>query len=261
MLAAGVLSSGSSQAQVIPGTYNPWTASGNAAPAKLTDPILVAVTNNDPGAASAGPWELEARGLIQTRVLVLDVGSRAQTTVNAGTQSLSFGLDNWADLGVLDLGDLLGAGVAMSWQADLVFTDFDWSAPTYELDFSLTAPAGLLSNVADLADTLQVSMLDGDDNLVASIGGAALIDLLGITLGNPVNNGPLNFTFSSAGAQSDGLRVRFEASSLVNTSLLGIGSNVATFSGVSLTAVPEPGVPMLAGIAAFSLAARRRRLT
>lgn len=264
-IAAGFLSCASLQAQeLIPGTYNPWTASGSAAPTKLTDFLAVAVTNNDPGFGSAGPWSMTAAGMVQTRLealglVVTDVGSRALTSVDAGTQSLSFGLDNWADVGSLNLGDLLGAGVAMSWQAELSFAGFQWDSPSYELDFALTAPAGLLSNVADASDTLQVSILDGNGNLVSSLGGSDLVNLLGITLGDPVDNGPLNYVFSGDAAEADGITIRFETSSLVNTSLLGIGSNVATFSGMSLTAVPEPGVPMLAGLAVFALATRRRR--
>lgn len=271
-IAAGFLSCASLQAQeLIPGTYNPWTASGSAAPTKLPVTLGSTLTNSDAGTASVGSWELSASGLVQTKlgtpaipplvpeVVLLDVGSRALTSVDAGTQSLSFGLDNWADVGSLNLGDLLGAGVVMNWQAELSFAGFQWDSPSYELDFALTAPAGLLSNVADASDTLQVSILDWNGNLVSSLGGSDLVNLLGITLGDPVDNGPLNHVFSGDAAQTDGIRIRFETSSVVNTSLLGIGSNVATFSGMSLTAVPEPGVPMLAGLAVFALATRRRR--
>lgn len=272
ILTAGLLSCANLQAQeLIPGSFNPWTASGSAAPDKLDVSLGLALTNQDPGTASVGSWELSAAGLTQTKlgipaippaipeVVLTDIGTRALTSVNAGTQSLSFGVDSWVEVGSLDLDALLGAGIAMSWQADLTFSGFQWDAPSYELDFALTAPAGLLSNVLDAGDTLQVSILDGDGTLVSSIGGADLINLLGITLGSPVNNGPLNYLFSGDGTEADGITIRFEASSLVNTALLGIGSNVATFSGVGLTAVPEPGVPMLGAFAVLSLALRRRR--
>lgn len=272
ILSAGLLACANVQAQeLIPGSFNPWTASGSAAPDKLNVPIGLALTNGNSGSASVGSWELSAAGLTQTKlgtpavpplvpeVILTDIGTRALTSVNAGTQSLSFGVDSWVEVGSLDLGALLGAGVAMSWQADLTFSGFQWDAPSYELDFALTAPAGLLSNVLDAVDTLQVSILDGDGILVSSIGGSDLINLLGITLGDPIDNGPLNYVFSSNGTEADGITIRFEASSLVNTALLGIGSNVATFSGVSLTAVPEPGVPMLGAFAVLSLVLRRRR--
>ncbi len=277
VFAAGMLLGGSLQAQeLIPGTYNPWTASGSAAPARSTAPLQITLlpsVSNASGSNTAGPWSLSATGIIQARVgtpavpplvpeiTLLDIGTRAQTTVNAGSQSLSFDLDSWADVGALDLDGLLGTGVVLGWQADLTFANFDWDiAPTYELNFDFSTPAGFLSDFADVAGALRVSVRDGDDNLVHSVGGAELLDLLGvldITSGTAVGNGTISF--SGAGAQTDGLTMRFEAVSLVNTSLLGSGSNVATFSNISFTAVPEPGVPMLAGLAVLTLAGRRRR--
>ena len=273
LILAAACCGGSLQAQLIPDIHDPWTASGSAAPAKSTAILELELTpgwSSTSDSASAGPWSLQASGIVQARVgtpalpplvpevVLLDVGSRAQSSVDSTSRSLNFGLDNWADVGSLNLGNLLGAGVAMTWQADLALPDFNWSSPQYELDFLLTAPSGLLSNVADLSSTLNVSVFDGDDRLVHSVGGAELIDLLGITLGNPVENGPLSLTFAGDDSFTDGLTLRFEASSLVNTSLLGTGSNVATFSGLSLAAVPEPGTSLLAAMALGSLLRRRR---
>lgn len=262
--AAGALLGGSLHAQeLIPGTYNPWTASGSAQPAArpvdLLGEIFIGPAN---GTNTVGPWSLSATGLSQIQLIggTLNIGTRAQTEVNASNQSLSFQLDSFANVGVLNLDDLLGAGVAMSWQADLTFANFDWDvAPTYQLDFDLTAPGGLLANLLDLDTSLSVSVLDGNGNLVHSANGSALIGLLGVNLGDPLTNEGVSLVFSGAAAEADGLTVRFSSAKTVTTSLLDIGSTVATFSGVSFTAVPEPRIPVFAGLAALALAARRRR--
>lgn len=246
--------------QLIPNTYNPWTASGSAAPAKRPSTLIETYIGADTGSANIGPWAVQASGLTEIQLVGLDIVSRAQTSVNSGSQSVAFTVDSFAALGTLNLGNLLGAGVAMGWQADLNFANFNWSsAPDYNLSFNFTAPSGLVSDVLDLGSSLSISVFDGANNLIFSASGGQLLNLLGITIGTDLNNSQVNLNFSGSPTATTGLTVRFEADSLVNTSLLGIGSNVTTFSNVSLGAVPEPTVPLMAGLGAISLIGLRRR--
>lgn len=244
--------------------------------------LTAVVTNNSATSSGSKPivgstpgtaWTHSAGGFAQTRVTVpavanLDVQLAAYTRTTG--DSLVFGREITTDVNVLGIVDpsatlqgivnnVVGASVIYDWQADVSVTGLA-IAPNqlYQVTFNVTSGSGLPVNVLDSSlFGITTTGVTGASNESVEV-----IDLLGLlSIGSGSSTGDVAVTFKSASALSQ-LDFQFAADTLVGVSALGgtaENQNVLTFSGFSVTQVPEPSVSLSGGIAGILLLGRRRR--
>lgn len=249
-----------------------WGTSGSAAPNWSGFVLGVSTNSTTAGTNVAGNWTLSGTGRVQDGlsigVPILDVGTRAQTSILQG--SLLFSMDTRAQVGALNLGNLLGVGVAMSWAATYSQSNFAWgdSQTLYTYSATVACTNSLLNDIAALGTNITFTVRDGAGVVVRDFSGDTFLNALGITV---LSNGSLiglstnsKYQLSTefmGGDYTDGLNLSYSASSLLNTSLLGVGNSTLEVSDISFSGsvIPEPTVPMLSAVFIGMLAVVRRR--
>ena len=226
----------------------------------------------DPTEQVTGPlgdyWTATATGGADGYLTVAFLNVRTNSTgaqVALTGDALEFNIDN-------DPATLLGAlgtglNVGLGWSATATFDapgEVLLLSPNsiYELSFDVDGSDGLLNSTLGLTPSFHVEFLDGG-NAVGSAGNGSLVNVLGLNLlgiiGSPPGSGRATVQFQTGNTVSgNAAGVRFSASALVPATLLGIGTQFASISNISVVAVPEPSALAL-GILGAAFGLRRRR--
>lgn len=216
-------------------------------------------------AAGTTSWNHVTGGFVHASVAgvitnLADAQIRSTSTVStAGGGSLTFGREITLDgvgtsLGTV-LAPLAGASVLQSWNSTATVTADLAAATTYQITFDVSADSGL-----------PVDLLNSTEFSIAGTGvggGSTTLNLLGLlSLGfNPGDTGTATYEFTTTDAMSS-IDFGFAGEALADISLLGgaaANSNFMTFSGFSVSEVPEPtGAALLAFAGLLGLLRRRR---
>lgn len=228
--------------------------------------VINLVLNNNP--VSAGPqssgdstWTHSAGGFAQAGVVVVGDVQLAAYTQTTG-DSLVFGreITSSALLSLLQapLNQVTGASVLYNWESEASVSGLAIAPDQlYRVDFTVTSGGGLPVDLLSSATFgITTAGITG-----ASNGSAQLLNLLDVvSIGADSSTGDFSFVFKSSQAL-DTLDFNFAATSGVGVSLLGgtaANQNVLTYSGFSVTQIPEPGTTSLLGVMAGCLMLRRR---
>lgn len=237
------------------------------------------VTSNlETGNGSSGSvsWSLGAGGFVQARAslpLILTADAQLASFTEITGNSLVFGREITTDVSVLGggspgnllqntLNDVLGVSVIYDWQAQASVTGLNIAPDQlYRVDFRVTSGAGLPVGLLEKA-TFGITT---DGILGASGESAETLDVLGLlTLGSGSSTGDFSFLFRSTGAaEINQLDFSFDAGSTVGVNALGGAAgnqNFLTYSGFTVTQVPEPTSSILAccGLSIFLMRRKRR---
>lgn len=253
---------------------NPWGPTGTAEPAWSSNFVLASIDITTPSVTNIGTWNLNATGRTQlgARALgltILDIGTRAQTRLE--TDALAFGINSRANVGTLNLNNLLGAGVAMNWSGSFTDSSYAWTqnpTTTYNYSASVTTSDAVLRDLSALGTTISLNITDGAGNTLKSLNGLTLLNALGVqVLGDQIIGLNANDTYlletliETPNEVTQGLTITYSATSLVNTSLLELGDTIFRVSDFSLTptAVPEPKILFFALTSVLTLFHRNRK--
>ena len=238
--------------------------------------VGVVVTNTPVSATQSGSgntWQHSAGGFAQTRVTVPALANfdvqLASFTQTSG-DSLVFGREITTNVQTLGIGNpsatlqtlvnnVVGASVLYNWQSNAAITGLAIAPEQlYRVNFNVTSGAGLPVDVLDSATFgITTAGVVGASNESAQL--LNVLDLLSIGSGS--STGEFSFLFKSPTALNQ-LDFQFAASTGVGVSALGGTSgnqNVLTFSGLSVTQVPEPSAVGMSLVAGILVLGRRRR--
>lgn len=219
--------------------------------------------------ASGSPtsWEHSAGGFAQARAslltLTVDAQLAAYTETTADTLVFGREITVEAPLGIGGLSgtvnSVTGAAIDYSWQANAEVTGLTINpGQLYQVDFTVTSGAGLPVGVLN-SSTFGITTAGVTG---ASNESAQLLNVLNLlSIGSDSSTGDFSFVFQSDTALSQ-LDFEFAADSIADVSLLGGtagNQNVLTFSGFSVTQVPEPSSILMSGVAGILLLIRRRK--
>ena len=228
--------------------------------------VINLVVNNTPvasGPQSSGDstWIHNAGGFAQAGVAIVGDVQLAAYTETTG-DSLVFGREITSS-GVLSLletplNQVTGASVLYSWESDASVSGLAIAPDQlYRVDFTVTSGGGLPVDLLSSATFgITTAGITGQANESAQL--LNVLDIL--SLGADSSTGEFSFVFQSSQAL-DTLDFNFAATSGVGVSLLGgtaPNQNVLTYSGFSVTQIPEPSSTLLLGVMAGCLALRRR---
>lgn len=228
----------------------------------------VTVSNSFETANSAGSptsWEHSAGGFAQARASLFPLSVDAQLAAYTQTtgDTLVFGREITinAPLGIGGLSNTVnsvtGAAIDYSWQASAEVTGLTITpGQLYQVDFTVTSGAGLPVGVLD-SSTFGITTAGVTG---ASNESAQLLNVLNLlSVGNSSSTGDFRFVFKSD-TPLNKLDFEFAANTLANVSALGGtagNQNVLTYSGFTVTQIPEPSAILMSGIAGIMLAFRR----
>lgn len=214
------------------------------------------------GPTAIGLWDVQAAGGASVSLVglgLLETGSQVALTGS----SLQFNVSN-NDSSLLGF---LGTGtsIASSWGATATFNTPGLEltlAPNtrYDLSFDVDGHNGLLETGLGINPNFNVQLLDGNGNALNSTSSGTLISIAGL-LGSGVTSGTVNLSFVTDSSVASGpIGVKFGGDANLNTTALGLGTNFATVSNLSLSAtpVPEPSGAGLIFVTGVCLALRRR---
>jgi len=244
--------------------------------------ILSLTVNNtlvsQTGSAGNISWEHSAGGHAQVRTQLSALGipvanlnvQLAATTQTTG-DSLVFGREITTTAQLLgDLVDVSSALQGLTNQVAGASVLYNWNSKAtvanlaihqdqlYRVNFTVTSGAGLPLNLLSAATFgITTTGITGGANQSAQ-----LLNLLGlVSIGSNSSTGNFSFDFKSD-RELSALNFNFAAATGVGVSLLGgtaNNQNVLTFSGLNVTAIPEPSSLVMGGTALGLLALRRRR--
>lgn len=212
--------------------------------------------------SSNGIWNLAANG--GASISLLGIGlleSQAQTQLAGGT--LKFDIDNSAGSLLSHLG--VGASIHYSWDADATFNTpgsvLNYSPnTTYHVSFDLNGNAGLLNSVAGVNPTFQFELVDSTGHVLTDTASGTLINVAGL-LGTGVPSGTINLDYTLGNTVPTGaIEARFLGDAIVGATAVGLGTDFATVSNLTITAspVPEPaGGLLIASVGMITLLRRR----
>lgn len=225
--------------------------------------LLSITLSNGSTTQSSGIWDLTAQGGANANILFIGLlESGAQTQLTGSTLKFNISNDNDSLLGLLGVGTSIHYG----WEATayfdtpgsvLGFSDLN----NYHISFDVDGDNGLLDSVAGLNPSLSFELIDGLGNSLASDGNGSLINVGGLLGG--LTSGTVNLDYNVIGSVPTGpVGIRFRGDATVGATALGLGTDFATISNVSITAtpIPEPAALLLiAVLGAVSVLARHRR--
>ena len=225
--------------------------------------LLSITLSNGSTTQSSGIWDLTAQGGANANILFIGLlESGAQTQLTGSTLKFNISNDNDSLLGLLGVGTSIHYG----WEATayfdtpgsvLGFSDLN----NYHISFDVDGDNGLLDSVAGLNPSLSFELIDGLGNSLASDGNGSLINVGGLLGG--LTSGTVNLDYNVIGSVPTGpVGIRFRGDATVGAAALGLGTDFATISNVSITAtpIPEPtALLLIAVLGAVSVLARHRR--
>jgi MYXO-CTERM domain-containing protein len=253
-----------------PGLFGPPDDDVTVTPPPIPGGTLLGVHLGGSASGSLGTyWQAQATGgaVLGSNVLgeVRLAETGAQVALHNG--GLEFNISNDPDsiLGALGV----GLGLTMSWSATATFDAADEELfllpnTVYRVIFDVDGSNGLLNSTLGLTPTFGIEMLDGAGNPVdAPAEGGTLVNIIGLELlgivGSPPESGRAVVDFQTGATVGGGAAgLRFTGSAILPATALNIGTNFATISNISVTAVPEPSAFAL-GLLGVAFALRRRR--
>ena len=225
------------------------------------------------GGSASGPlgsyWQAQANGgAVQGSNLLGELRlSETGAQVALGDGALEFNISNNPDslLGALGA----GLGLTMSWSATATFDEpgdelFLVPNAIYRVVFDVDGSNGLLNSTLGLTPTFGIEMLDGGGSAIDSPAeGGTLVNIIGLELlgivGSPPESGRATVDFQTGSTVPGGAAgLRFTGSAILPATVLGLGTNFATISNITVAAVPEPSALALGFIGAASVLRRRR---
>ena len=226
--------------------------------------LLSLTVANGTASKSSGIWNLSAQGGANISLLGLGlVESQAQTQLTGS--ALNFSVDNSPSSLLGSLGT--GASIHYGWNALATFGSagsvLDYAAnTTYQVSFHVDGNNGLLNSVAGVTPSFNFELVDGSGNPLTDISSGTLINIAGL-LGTGVPSGDITLDYTVGGTAPTGpIGVEFIGDATVGASALGLGTDFATVSNLSITAspVPEPGGGLFVGSVGMLALLHRRRL-
>jgi MYXO-CTERM domain-containing protein len=215
-------------------------------------------------------WQAQANGgavlgsNLLGEVRLAETGAQVALNDSCG---LEFNISN-------DPGSILGAlgvglGLTMNWSATATFDEpgeelFLLPNTIYRVVFDVDGSNGLLNSTLGLTPTFGIEMLDGAGNAIDSPAeDGSLVNIIGLELlgiiGSPPESGRATVDFQTGSTLPGGTAgLRFTGSAILPATALNLGTNFATISNLSVTAVPEPSALAL-GLLGAAFALRRRR--
>jgi MYXO-CTERM domain-containing protein len=215
-------------------------------------------------------WQAQANGgavlgsNLLGEVRLAETGAQVALNDSGG---LEFNISN-------DPGSILGAlgvglGLTMNWSATATFDEpgeelFLLPNTIYRVVFDVDGSNGLLNSTLGLTPTFGIEMLDGAGNAIDSpADDGSLVNIIGLELlgiiGSPPESGRATVDFQTGSTLPGGTAgLRFTGSAILPATALNLGTNFATISNLSVTAVPEPSALAL-GLLGAAFALRRRR--
>jgi MYXO-CTERM domain-containing protein len=215
-------------------------------------------------------WQAQANGgavlgsNLLGEVRLAETGAQVALNDSGG---LEFNISN-------DPGSILGAlgvglGLTMNWSATATFDEpgeelFLLPNTIYRVVFDVDGSNGLLNSTLGLTPTFGIEMLDGAGNAIDSPAeDGSLVNIIGLELlgiiGSPPESGRATVDFQTGSTLPGGTAgLRFTGSAILPATALNLGTNFATISNLSVTAVPEPSALAL-GLLGAAFALRRRR--
>jgi len=211
-------------------------------------------------------WRAEAEGGASLKVLVGVAETGAQVALQNGELQFNISNNPGSLLGALGIG---ASVVDLQWSATATFNKSGSQlllAPntTYRLVFDVDGSNGLLNSTLGIAPTFGVELLDEDKVAVGAAGGGTLVNLVGLQLldvvGSPPRSGRAVVQFQTGAGVNDtrAASLRFTGSAVAPATVLGLGTEFASISNLSIAIVPEPSVLGLAGFGAMAFFRRRR---
>lgn len=214
-------------------------------------------------------WQATAQGGVVLgsnllgEIRVADTGAQ----VALSGSGLEFNISN--DPGSLLGGLGVGLGATMSWQATATFDEpgeelFLLPNTVYRVVFDVDGSNGLLNSTLGLTPSFGIEMLDGAGNAIdAPAEDGTLVNIIGLELlgiiGSPPESGRAVVDFQTGFSVAAGAAgLRFTGSAILPATALNLGTNFATISNISITAVPEPSALAL-GFLGVVFTLRRRR--
>jgi len=233
-----------------------FTGSPSNVTVNVPNAVLLTVSN----ASATGPmspyWQATATG--GASVLGGITESNAQVALTGS--ALQFNVQNTGLLG-----NLAGlTGLATAWSATATFDKAGnvlLLAPntTYEVSFQVDGSNGLLNSTLGITPSFTFQFLDGAGNVVGSNSNGTLVNLVGL-LGTGVTSGTVTVDFTTGATvnTSSAAALKFNGASTLDAQVLGLGTNFATVSNLSITQVPEPSSLGLVAFSALALLRRKR---
>ncbi|WP_035610177.1 hypothetical protein [Haloferula sp. BvORR071] len=239
---------------VVSGTNYPnlFSPAGNVTVTPPAIPDGVDLVTVELGGSESGPlgtyWTAEANGgaVLGTNVLGALIGEvrLAETGAQVALtgSALQFNIDNNPNSILGALGT--GLGVSLNWSATAKF-----NAPghaltlspntTYLISFDVIGGSGLLNSALGITPTFTTELLDGANAPVGISGGGTLLNLVGLQLapvtGAPAGTGRATAEFrTGASVSAAPASVRFKGSAVLPASLVGIGTQFANVSNLSV---------------------------
>jgi hypothetical protein len=222
---------------------------------------FITITVNDGSTTqSSGIWDLTAQGGANASIIGLGLlESAAQTQLTGSALEFNISNDNNSLLGLVG-----GGSIHYAWQGQAFFdtpgSQIDFTPLTrYHVSFDVDGSNGLLSTVAGLTPSFSFELLDGAGNPLTTVNNNSQVNIAGL-LGTGVTSGTVALDYDVAGGAPSGpMGIRFIGDATVGASALTLGTNFATVSNLSITAVPEPGSGFLVGAIGVVVVLRRRR--
>ncbi|WP_367870520.1 hypothetical protein [Luteolibacter sp. Populi] len=278
LLAAALAATlGSSDGQTLvdgtnyPGLFGP---AGNVTvtPSSLPDGTLLDVHLGGSKSGSLGSyWTAHATGgaVLGSNLPLIPELRLAETgaQVALSNNGLEFNISNNPNSILGSLGT--GLGLALTWSATATFDEEGQELlllpnTIYQVSFDVDGSSGLLNSTLGVFPNFGLEMLDGNGDAIScpAVDGSLVniigLDLLGI-VGSPPESRRAVVQFETGASVAGGAAgLRFSGSAVLPATLLGIGTNFATVSNISVTQVPEPSALAL-GLLGGALALRRRR--
>lgn len=194
-------------------------------------------------------WAATAKGGAQGYVTVLGANvvlnsTGAQTTISDNALKFRINNDPSSLLGALGV----GVGIDLSWSATATFNRPDHVvtlAPNtvYRVSFDVATGSGLLNSVVSLSPSFGVELLNGAGQAVGTVGGGTSINILGLELvagsvGAPAGTERAVMEFTTGATVPAGpAGLRIKASASLPATVLNIGTEFATISGLTMIAV------------------------
>lgn len=214
-------------------------------------------------AHATGGAVLGSDPLLLPEVRVLETGAQVALTGSA----LQFRVNNDPDSLLGQAG--IGLGLALTWSATATFDQagkelFLLPNSVYQVSFDVDGSNGLLKSTLGIFPTFGLEMLDGAGNAIdCPAEDGSLVNIIGLELlgiiGSPPESGRAVVQFETGSSVPNGAAsLRFTGSALLPATALNLGTNFATISNISVTAVPEPSAFGLGLLGLAGLLRRRR---